>query len=232
MIRDNLEEFTLADGRRILVVAEGRLVNLGADEGHPADVMDMSFSNQAMAAEYLIENQETWSQGSIRCPRRSTMRWAAIIAQAARRWSGDLDRRSGCLLERVAGRNLTALGIRRSGGRKPETDVFSVCDRKYAATVICHSCHRATPGILCARCRLEMRPGLSCCLARNPFEFRLSSTPVLHASWSTISNIGGSPGMQIWWRGFWRHKFLRCRWSRSQGAQSPCPIWGRSGTVR
>ena len=58
VIRDNLEEFTLADGRRILVVAEGRLVNLGAAEGHPADVMDMSFSNQAMAAEYLIENQE------------------------------------------------------------------------------------------------------------------------------------------------------------------------------
>ena len=59
VIRDNLEEFLLADGRRILVVAEGRLVNLGAAEGHPADVMDMSFSNQAMAAEYLIENQET-----------------------------------------------------------------------------------------------------------------------------------------------------------------------------
>ena len=58
VIRDNLEEFILADGRRILVVAEGRLVNLGAAEGHPADVMDMSFSNQAMAAEYLIENQE------------------------------------------------------------------------------------------------------------------------------------------------------------------------------
>ena len=55
-VRENLEEFEMADGRRILVVAEGRLVNLGAAEGHPADVMDMSFSNQAMAAEYLIEN--------------------------------------------------------------------------------------------------------------------------------------------------------------------------------
>lgn len=55
-IRDNLEEFTLADGRRILVIAEGRLVNLGAAEGHPADVMDMSFSNQALAAEFLISN--------------------------------------------------------------------------------------------------------------------------------------------------------------------------------
>ena len=55
-IRDNLEEFTLADGRRILVIAEGRLVNLGAAEGHPADVMDMSFSNQALAAEFLVAN--------------------------------------------------------------------------------------------------------------------------------------------------------------------------------
>ena len=56
-IRDNLDEFELPDGRRILLAAEGRLVNLGAAEGHPADVMDMSFSNQALAAEYLIENE-------------------------------------------------------------------------------------------------------------------------------------------------------------------------------
>jgi adenosylhomocysteinase len=56
-VRNNLEEFEMADGRRILVIAEGRLVNLGAAEGHPADVMDMSFANQAMAAEYLIKNQ-------------------------------------------------------------------------------------------------------------------------------------------------------------------------------
>jgi adenosylhomocysteinase len=55
-IRDNLEEFELQDGRRLLVIAEGRLVNLGAAEGHPADVMDMSFSNQALAAEYLAVN--------------------------------------------------------------------------------------------------------------------------------------------------------------------------------
>ena len=58
-IRNNLEEFTMPDGRRLLVAAEGRLVNLGAAEGHPADVMDMSFSNQALAAEYLIVNRET-----------------------------------------------------------------------------------------------------------------------------------------------------------------------------
>lgn len=57
-LRDNLEEYELADGRRIIVVAQGRLVNLGAAEGHPADVMDMSFADQALAAEWLVENAE------------------------------------------------------------------------------------------------------------------------------------------------------------------------------
>jgi len=55
-VRTNLDQFQMADGRRILVAAEGRLVNLGAAEGHPADVMDMSFANQAMAAEWLTEH--------------------------------------------------------------------------------------------------------------------------------------------------------------------------------
>ena len=58
-IRENLEEFELADGRRLLVAAEGRLVNLGAAEGHPADVMDMSFANQAMAADWLISHADS-----------------------------------------------------------------------------------------------------------------------------------------------------------------------------
>jgi len=58
-LRPNLREYTMADGRRLLVVAEGRLVNLGAAEGHPADVMDMSFSDQALAAEWLFANAET-----------------------------------------------------------------------------------------------------------------------------------------------------------------------------
>jgi adenosylhomocysteinase len=67
-VRDNLEEFEMADGRRILVVAEGRLVNLGAAEGHPADVMDMSFSNQAMAAEFLIKNHGKLEPGIYTLP--------------------------------------------------------------------------------------------------------------------------------------------------------------------
>jgi len=52
-VRPNVEEFRLRDGRRIYVLAEGRLVNLAAAEGHPAAVMDMSFANQALTMEYL-----------------------------------------------------------------------------------------------------------------------------------------------------------------------------------
>src|SRR5436190_1114906 len=52
-IRDFIEEFQLDDGRRVYLLGEGRLINLAAAEGHPAAVMDMSFANQALAAEYL-----------------------------------------------------------------------------------------------------------------------------------------------------------------------------------
>ncbi len=68
VIRDNLEEFVMPDGRRILVVADGRLVNLGAAEGHPADVMDMSFADQALAAEWIIQNAETLRPQVYRLP--------------------------------------------------------------------------------------------------------------------------------------------------------------------
>ena len=52
-IKPLVDEYTLADGRTIIVLAQGRLVNLACAEGHPASVMDMSFANQALAAEYL-----------------------------------------------------------------------------------------------------------------------------------------------------------------------------------
>ncbi|MGQ9536245.1 MAG: adenosylhomocysteinase [Actinomycetota bacterium] len=52
-VRENVEEFLLPDGRRIYLLAEGRLVNLAAAEGHPASVMDMSFANQALCVEYV-----------------------------------------------------------------------------------------------------------------------------------------------------------------------------------
>jgi adenosylhomocysteinase len=56
--RPFVEEFMLGDGRRIYLVADGRLVNLGAAEGHPASVMDMSFANQALSAEFVVEHAD------------------------------------------------------------------------------------------------------------------------------------------------------------------------------
>lgn len=55
MIREFVEEYTLKDGRRINLLGEGRLINLAAAEGHPSSVMDMSFANQALSAEYIME---------------------------------------------------------------------------------------------------------------------------------------------------------------------------------
>lgn len=57
VIRQFMEEYILNNGRKIYVLADGRLVNLGAAEGHPALVMDMSFANQALAVEYLVKNK-------------------------------------------------------------------------------------------------------------------------------------------------------------------------------
>lgn len=56
-IRTSLEEYVLKNGKKIYLLAEGRLVNLGAAEGHPAEVMDMSFANQALAAEWFVTNK-------------------------------------------------------------------------------------------------------------------------------------------------------------------------------
>jgi adenosylhomocysteinase len=63
-LRPFVEEFELkSNGRRIIVLGEGRLINLAAAEGHPASVMDMSFANQALSAEYLIKNKGQLSAG-------------------------------------------------------------------------------------------------------------------------------------------------------------------------
>ncbi len=56
-IRENVEKYTLKNGGNIYLLAEGRLVNLAAAEGHPSEVMDMSFANQALAVRYLTENK-------------------------------------------------------------------------------------------------------------------------------------------------------------------------------
>jgi len=66
-VRESVEEWRL-DGKRVFVLAEGRLVNLAAAEGHPASVMDMSFANQALAAEYVVQHATTLGRDVHRIP--------------------------------------------------------------------------------------------------------------------------------------------------------------------
>ncbi len=66
--RKNIMGYTLADGRTISVIAEGRLVNLAAGDGHPAEIMDMSFSIQALCAEYIVKNGKNLEASVIDVP--------------------------------------------------------------------------------------------------------------------------------------------------------------------
>ncbi|MBW1974106.1 MAG: adenosylhomocysteinase [Deltaproteobacteria bacterium] len=77
-IRDFVEEFELKDGRRIYVLAEGRLVNLAAAEGHPSSVMDMSFANQALCVEYLVNNGSSLDKKVYSVPREIDKRIAVL----------------------------------------------------------------------------------------------------------------------------------------------------------
>jgi adenosylhomocysteinase len=68
-VRPMADEFMMADGRRLYLLGEGRLVNLAAAEGHPASVMDMSFANQALCAAYLAEKGRSLENRVHRVPR-------------------------------------------------------------------------------------------------------------------------------------------------------------------
>ncbi|MBC8122567.1 MAG: adenosylhomocysteinase [Gemmatimonadaceae bacterium] len=76
-VRPFTEEYTLAD-KSIIVLGEGRLVNLAAAEGHPASVMDMSFANQALAVEYLVKNQGKLTPGIYNIPEELDQQIAAL----------------------------------------------------------------------------------------------------------------------------------------------------------
>jgi adenosylhomocysteinase len=66
-VREFVEEWRL-DGKRIFVLADGRLINLASAEGHPASVMDMSFANQALAAEFVVQRAKSLSKDVHRIP--------------------------------------------------------------------------------------------------------------------------------------------------------------------
>jgi adenosylhomocysteinase len=62
-VRNFTQQYHLTNGKSVIVLGEGRLVNLAAAEGHPSAVMDMSFANQALACEYLVKHQGTLAPG-------------------------------------------------------------------------------------------------------------------------------------------------------------------------
>ena len=67
-IREFVDEYTLRNGKRINILGEGRLINLAAAEGHPASVMDMSFANQALCAEYMAKNYKKLAKKVYKVP--------------------------------------------------------------------------------------------------------------------------------------------------------------------
>jgi adenosylhomocysteinase len=81
-VREFVEEFTMSDGRRINLLGEGRLINLAAAEGHPASVMDMSFANQALSAEYMLKNSQELDNQVYSVPEEIDRQIAAIKLEA------------------------------------------------------------------------------------------------------------------------------------------------------
>lgn len=87
--RNNIMGYVLPDGRTISVIAEGRLVNLAAGDGHPAEIMDMSFSIQALCAEYIAENSENIPVGVIDVPEEIDKKVALRKLQS---WGTEIDK--------------------------------------------------------------------------------------------------------------------------------------------
>lgn len=81
-VREFVEQFTLADGRKINLLGEGRLINLVAAEGHPASVMDMSFANQALSAEYILTHSHDLGNEVYVVPEEVDRRIAQLKLQA------------------------------------------------------------------------------------------------------------------------------------------------------
>ena len=88
-VRDDVTRYVLADGRRIDVLAQGRLVNLAVGQGHPVEIMDMSFALQALSVEHIVKNRDTLAPGVHSVPRAidEMVAWAALEANGV-----DVDR--------------------------------------------------------------------------------------------------------------------------------------------
>lgn len=81
-VRKNIEEFVMADGRKIYLLAEGRLVNLAAGDGHPTEIMDLSFAVQALSALHIVQNHQNMENKVYIMPDEVNVRIAEIKLQA------------------------------------------------------------------------------------------------------------------------------------------------------
>ncbi len=77
-VRKNIEEFTMGDGRKLYLLAEGRLVNLAAGDGHPTEIMDLSFAMQALSTLYILENHKNLGNAVHKMPLELDMKVAAL----------------------------------------------------------------------------------------------------------------------------------------------------------
>ena len=77
-MRNNIEEFTLTDNRKIYLLAEGRLVNLAAGDGHPAEIMDLSFALQALSARYILQKANSLERKVYDVPKTIDAKVAAL----------------------------------------------------------------------------------------------------------------------------------------------------------
>ncbi len=103
-IRENVERYALKDGKHVYLLAEGRLVNLAAAEGHPSEVMDMSFANQALAVKYL--NQNKLKAGIYKIPREIDEMIARLKLKTMDIAIDELSARQKQYISRLGRRNL------------------------------------------------------------------------------------------------------------------------------
>ena len=116
-VRPFVEEYAMKDGRKLYLLGDGRLINLAAAEGHPAAVMDMSFANQALAAEYMIKHSKELKNSGLCRPRAPR----PADRQAEARFDGLPDRQAhggaGALSRFVERRHLEQSAEQLPGGR-------------------------------------------------------------------------------------------------------------------
>jgi len=100
VVRQNIEEYLFPDGRRVYLLAEGRLVNLAAGDGHPAEIMDMTFALQALALKYVAENGRRLGKGVFEVPRQIDQ---AVAEMKLATWGVSIDRLTGDQEQYLAG---------------------------------------------------------------------------------------------------------------------------------